>query len=59
MRLLKLTELEDFFAVSRTTIWNWRNNPDNNFPKPIKINNSVLRFDESEIIDWIRNRREN
>jgi len=59
MKLLKLSELEDLFSVSRTTIWNWRNDPNLKFPEPIKINKAILRFEESDINNWIRNRDKN
>jgi len=59
MRLLKLSELEDLFSVSRTTIWSWRNDPNQNFPKPIRIKKAILRLDESDINDWIRDKDKN
>ncbi|MBE9048150.1 AlpA family phage regulatory protein [Pleurocapsales cyanobacterium LEGE 10410] len=59
MNLKKLSELEEYFSVSRTTIWSWRNDPELKFPKPIQLSSNTFRFDESEIIEWVRNRNIN
>ena len=38
---------------SRSTIYRWTKNPDNNFPKPRRIGPNSIGFSRSEIDEWV------
>ena len=53
MKLLKMKEVQEKLAISRTTLWRLRGR---DFPEPISVMGSI-RFSEEEIERWLKGRR--
>ena len=50
----RVNELAKILSVSRASIYNWCNQ--GNFPKPIKISDSVTVWRSSDIENWVNER---
>lgn len=50
-RMLRDSEVAEFFAVTRQTIWNWARKSDG-FPQPVKIGGTA-RWKKSEIETYL------
>ncbi|WP_106911079.1 helix-turn-helix domain-containing protein [Plesiomonas shigelloides] len=44
--------------VSPSTIERLRRNPSANFPAPIRVSDSCVRYDEAELLEWVKGRQE-
>ncbi|EOW5463201.1 TPA: AlpA family phage regulatory protein [Escherichia coli] len=56
--LLTIKQLSSRLGVSRATVERLRRSPEASFPKAIHIGPSSIRFDETEIQQWIESRRQ-
>ena len=56
--LITVKDLAGRLGVSRATIERLRRAPDTAFPKAIPIGPNSIRFDESEIEQWLASRRQ-
>ena len=54
-RLIRLRSVLDRTALSETTIW--RERRAGRFPEPIRISPGAVAWRESDIEEWIENRR--
>lgn len=51
-----MNDLVDMFGVSRSTMATWVN--EEKFPKSIRIGERTRRWKESEVIEWMEERRD-
>ena len=56
IRFLRISEVEALTGLSRTTIYDW--SADGRFPRPVRLSARVVRWIESEVEEWIRERIE-
>jgi len=42
--------------VKTTTIYRWLNDPENDFPQPIRLGPKMVRWHQSELEEWLANR---
>ena len=56
--LLTMKQISNRLGVSRATIERLRRSPDAFFPKAIPIGPNSIRFDETEIEQWLDSRRQ-
>ena len=57
MNLLSPTQVSDKLGISKAALAAMRRRVDT-FPKPIKVSQKVLRWDEEEINRWLEARKE-
>lgn len=54
---IRLVTVCQMLNASPATIWRWvKTNP--GFPRPIKLSPSVTAWDEAELLEWIRERKD-
>ena len=53
-RLLRRREVEELTGLSRASIY--RKLPDGEFPRPVKVGSTAVRWKESDIAAWIESR---
>ncbi|EFI7892934.1 MULTISPECIES: helix-turn-helix transcriptional regulator [Klebsiella/Raoultella group] len=56
--LLTIKQLSSRLGVSRATVERLRRSPDAAFPKAIPIGPNSIRFDDTEIEQWLASRRQ-
>lgn len=54
-KILRMNELKKIIGVSSCTIWRWRKQ--NKFPRPIKLGERLIGWRESEINEWLANKK--
>lgn len=50
---LNVKEVAQKFSVTRSTVYRWLQDPNMNFPQPIKIGHAT-RWDEDELNAWVQ-----
>jgi len=55
-KLISMNDLVDMFGVSRSTMAVWVD--EEKFPKSIRIGERTRRWKESEVIEWMEERRD-
>lgn len=53
--LITTEELAKHLNVCKSSIWNWRRL--DNFPKPYHLGKRLLRWNQSEVDDWVLKRK--
>ena len=56
IRFLRISEVEALTGLSRTTIYDW--SADGRFPRAVRLSERAVRWIESEVEEWIRERIE-
>lgn len=56
-RAIRLPEVCNLTGMSRATIWRKARGGD--FPQPFRLSEAITAWDEGEILDWIRSRKDN
>lgn len=49
--LLTIEEVKEYLKVSRSTLWRLRNKKQ--FPKAIKLTESLLRFKKADLLEYV------
>lgn len=57
MNLLKPEEVASKLGITKTSLPNLRRR-ETTFPKPIRVSERILRWNEEEIDQWLTNRKE-
>ena len=53
-RLLRRREVEELSGIRRSTIY--RKMKDGDFPRPVRVGPSAVRWRESDIVAWVESR---
>ena len=56
-RAVRLPGVCDLTGASRTTIWRWVKD-DPSFPKPFRLSAAVTCWDEGEILEWVKSKKD-
>jgi predicted DNA-binding transcriptional regulator AlpA len=56
-QFITLAETANLARVTTHTLAVWRKDPENSFPKPIRLTNRTIRYDLAEIEAWLATRR--
>jgi predicted DNA-binding transcriptional regulator AlpA len=56
-QFLTLTETANLARVTRRTLLEWRKDPNNTFPKPLRFGPRGVRYDLAEIEAWLADQR--
>lgn len=51
-KYLRLPTLCERLGISKSTVWRWSGDPDNAFPKPIKLGPGTTVWKVEEIEEW-------
>lgn len=55
-RLIDLESVCQLACVKKTTIYTWINDPESDFPRPIRLSARMVRWGESAVLQWVQNR---
>lgn len=55
MKIININELVNILGVSKTTLWRWRKEGD--FPEPIILGKNIIVWKESQIEEWLNNKK--
>lgn len=56
--LINVAQAAKILGVSCSTVERLRRNPSANFPAPIRVSDSCVRYDEAELLEWVKGRQE-
>lgn len=56
--LISTKSAAKILGVSNSTIERLRRHPAANFPAPIRISDNCVRYDQEELLAWVKSRQE-
>ena len=55
---LTAAQVAERYGIDKSTLWHWRRNPEVNFPKPLKVGSTTIRWPLSALEGWEAERME-
>lgn len=55
--LLRPGQLAQELGVSTTTLWRWRKDGDNNFPRPVNLGPRFIGWEREVVEAWLNSKR--
>ena len=56
MKIMRPAETINTLSISKSTLWRWIG--EGNFPRPIKLGNKAVGWDQETIQEWINDKAE-
>jgi len=53
---IRIATLITFLQVSKSTIWRWVRDPNNSFPKPIRLSEKITVWSAESIHQWVKSK---